>query len=204
MSGLMTFDALAGEILAVPRSVRLVAVDGPGGSGKSTFAARLARAAGDAPVVHTDDFASWDEPLNWWPRLLAQVVEPLMADEPARYQRYDWVDRQLAEWHSVPAVPLVIIEGVSSGRSEWSRHLAYVCWLETDRAVRLRRGLDRDGAAAGSLWDEWMANEDRHFARDDSRARADVVVDGNPRVAHDAEVSFVALARHGRHVREPS
>jgi adenylate kinase family enzyme len=33
---------------------------GPGGSGKSTFAAHWSVAAGNAPIVHTDDFASAD------------------------------------------------------------------------------------------------------------------------------------------------
>ena len=198
---LMEFEELVRAILAVPvpvpvpGAVRLVAVDGPGGSGKSTFADRLARWAGDAPVVHTDDFASWDEPLDWWPRMLAQVIDPLRVGEPAHYQRYDWVDRALAEWHTIAPVPIVIIEGVSSARREWRQHLAFVCWMETGRDVRLRRGLDRDGDDALPLWNEWMANEDRHFADDDSRAAADLLVDGDPTEPHDAEATFVLVAR---------
>ena len=58
-------------------TTRIVAVDGPGGAGKSTLAERLAAALENAPVVHTDDFASWDNPLDWWPRLLKDVLEPL-------------------------------------------------------------------------------------------------------------------------------
>jgi cytidylate kinase len=34
---------------------RLVAIDGPGGAGKSVFAARLAKALGGVPVVEIDD-----------------------------------------------------------------------------------------------------------------------------------------------------
>ena len=52
-----TFRSLAESILALPGGVRLVAVDGYGGAGKSTFADRLAAALGGAAVVHTDDFA---------------------------------------------------------------------------------------------------------------------------------------------------
>ena len=118
-----------------PRSVRLVAIDGPGGSGKSTFASRLSAAAGDAPVIHTDDFASADNPINWWPRLLEQVITPLANGEPAHYQRYDWPSESLAEWHTVAPVPIIIIEGVSSARSEWSNHLSFVIWIETPREV---------------------------------------------------------------------
>jgi Tfp pilus assembly pilus retraction ATPase PilT len=57
--------ALVTDIIERPGPVRLVAVDGPGGSGKSTFAACLSAAANNAPIVHTDDFASWDNPINW-------------------------------------------------------------------------------------------------------------------------------------------
>ena len=35
-----------------------MAVDGPGGAGKTTFAGRLVAALVDAPVAHTDDVAS--------------------------------------------------------------------------------------------------------------------------------------------------
>jgi hypothetical protein len=47
--------------MAKPGPIRLVAVDGPGGAGKSTFARALSEAAGGAPVIHTDDFAADDE-----------------------------------------------------------------------------------------------------------------------------------------------
>lgn len=48
---------LADRVRAAPAragGTRVVAVDGPAGSGKSTFAARLSAALG-APVVHLDD-----------------------------------------------------------------------------------------------------------------------------------------------------
>ena len=52
---------------------RTVAVDGCGGAGKATFAKRLARTLDNCPIVHSDDFASWDRPLDWHPRLVEQV-----------------------------------------------------------------------------------------------------------------------------------
>ncbi|MDQ6730128.1 MAG: (d)CMP kinase [Actinomycetota bacterium] len=63
---------------------RVVAIDGPGGAGKSTLAALVAREL-DAQVGCTDDFASWDQPLEWWPRLIEQVLEPLSRNEPGRF-----------------------------------------------------------------------------------------------------------------------
>ncbi len=191
-----SFRGLGLQIARLPvRRPLLVAVDGPGGAGKSTFAERLSLALGGAPVVPTDDFASADAPLEWGPRLLSQVIEPLSQSRPARYQRYDWARRELAEWAEVPTAPAVLIEGVSSGRLEWAEHLAFLVWIHTDRAERLRRGLQRDGAGAAQLWQRWMAAEDTYVAENDPVARADLVVDGAPTLLHDPQISFVAIPR---------
>ena len=61
----MSLDEIVGAILDKLGPLRLVAIDGPGGAGKSTFARKLSEAAGGAPVFHTDDFAAADNPINW-------------------------------------------------------------------------------------------------------------------------------------------
>ena len=174
----MYLDELVAAILAKPGPLRLVAVDGPGGAGKSTFARELSEAAGGAPVVHTDDFAAADNPIDWWPRLLAQLIEPLARGDAAHYQRYDWPSETLAEWHTIEPAPLVIIEAVSAGRSEWAAHLSFLIWIETPPEERLLRGVNRDGIAALNDWEAYQASEDAHYERDPTRERADVVIDG--------------------------
>lgn len=171
-------DALVPRITRLPGPTRLVAVDGPGGSGKTTFADRLSSAAGGAPIVRTDDFASADNPVDWWPRLLDQVITPLARGEQSCYQRYDWSTKMLAEWHRVEPAPIVILDGVTAGRAEWAEHLSFVIWIETPRDVRLRRAVARDGPDALDDWDLWMAEEDAHYQRDPTRERADLIVDG--------------------------
>ncbi|NNC81041.1 MAG: hypothetical protein HKN94_12915 [Acidimicrobiales bacterium] len=171
-------DAVVARIRRLPGRTRLVAVDGPGGSGKTTFADRLSSAADGAPIVHTDDFASADNPVNWWPRMLNQVIAPLGRGERGRYQRYDWPSKTLAEWHEVDPAPIVIIEGVSAGRAEWVEHLDFVIWIDTPREVRLQRAIERDGPGALDDWQVWIAEEDAHYERDATRNRADLIIDG--------------------------
>lgn len=161
-----------------PGPVRLVAIDGPGGSGKSTFADRLSAAAANAPIVSTDDFASWDNPIDWWPRLFDQVIKPLVSGDNGRYQRYDWLSESLAEWRTVPRSPIVIVEGVTAGRREWRQHLSFAIWIETPREIRLKRAVERDGPSALANWEFWMAEEDDHYLRDPTRERADLVIAG--------------------------
>jgi uridine kinase len=161
-------------------STRIVAIDGYGGAGKSTLARKLAAALDEAPIVPTDDFAGWDNQFEWWPRLLEQVIAPLARGLSARYQRFDWTTRQLAEWIALPRRPAtVIIEGVAAMRREFDPYLAYRIWVDTPPEVRSRRGLERDGEAMRSQWDRWMTAEAAHVARDRPIDRADVMVRGS-------------------------
>jgi hypothetical protein len=188
-----SFRSLAESILARPGGVRLVAVDGYGGAGKSTFAARLAAALGGAAVVYTDDFATGEPDVEWWPRLEREVIVPLSAGEPARYRRWDWQAKRLAEWHTVEAMPAVVIEGVSSARRAAADRLTCAIWIDAPAELRLQRGLERDGRDARPSWDAWMAEEDAHFAEDGTRARCELVIDGNPDIDHDPDTEFVRI-----------
>ena len=171
---------------------RLVAIDGPGGAGKSTLAAALAVKC-EAQVLHTDDFASWDEPVEWWLRLEQQVLTPLAAGKGARYQRYDWINRERAERNEVTPRGVLVLEGVSSARAAISDRASLTIWVEAPRAIRLRRGLERDGEEARQQWEEWMATEDRHFALDRTRERADILVSGTQSLRGAARGSITML-----------
>ena len=75
--------------LAGRTGTRWVGVDGFGAAGKSTLARRIAAALPGSCVIEVDDFARDGTP--GWDRELfgAQVLAPLLAGRPARYQRWD-------------------------------------------------------------------------------------------------------------------
>lgn len=169
--------AIAAAELASDMTTRIVGVDGCGGAGKSTLAERLAIPL-RAQIIHTDDFASWDNPLDWHGRLLEQVLEPLARNVAGRYQRYDWHMRALAEWHDVGAGGVVIVEGVSATRAVFRPMLSYSIFVDAPQAVRLARGLERDGPQAIGLWRDWQRAEDEYLATERPAAFADAVLDG--------------------------
>lgn len=161
------------------RRTTLVAIDGYGGAGKTTLAAALADRLNDAIVVHTDDFARPNVPGWQWQQFEAQLLDPLLSDRRARYQRYDWGQDRLAEWHDVPVGGVVIVEGVSILRRELGDSWDVKVWVDCPPDLRLARGVARDGEAAREQWEQvWMPEEDAYFADQRPDLRADYVIDG--------------------------
>jgi uridine kinase len=158
-------------------TTRVVAVDGHGGAGKSSLAEYLAREL-DAPIVHTDDFASWDNPINWWPDLIERVLRPLAAGEAARFTPTSWGGPEKEPIVVEPGA-FVLLEGVTASRAAFRPYLAYSIWVESPRELRLRRGLLRDGEAARADWERWIAEEDQYVARERAAEHADVVLRGD-------------------------
>jgi cytidylate kinase len=180
-----SFAALAALIRSRPArlgAVRLVAIDGPSGAGKTWFADRLAKEL-DAPVVHTDDLLDgWDDQFTFWPRLEELVLGPLRDGRAARYQRYQW-DRRCFGGPPVRIEPAdaVLMEGVSSARSVIRAELSYSIFISAPADLRLSRALAREGGddvAFRAYLERWRLAEDRHFAGDGIAEAADLVVDG--------------------------
>jgi len=202
---------VAARVLAAPPrlgSVRLVAVDGPSGAGKTHFAERLAASltaltGTPVPIVHTDDLLDgWEDQLTFWPRLEQWVLAPLRAGRPGRYRVYDWHAARFRDaWHPVPPAPVVILEGMSSARAEIRPELSLAVFVTAPAHVRLRRVLARDGETVRPYLRRWRLVEERHFAADATARHADLVVDGAPHPAddrvpsHDPLTHFVSIDR---------
>jgi uridine kinase len=155
-----------------------VCIDGPAGSGKTTLANRLGAALG-APVLHVDDLLEgWGDLEGVWPRLQHGVLEPLAAGRAGRYRRYDWTAEKFAEWQPVAPTHTLVLEGCGSARRAVDSVAVLRVWVEAPADVRLARGLARDGEAVRAHWLAWMRDEAEHFAAEQTRARADLVVDG--------------------------
>lgn len=191
------YRELAADVLGRPARLggtRLVAVDGPTGSGKTLFADRLAAAFDwTVPVVHTDDFLDgWEDQVTFWPRLEEWVLAPLRSGGPGRYRRYDWHAHRFGdEWTTVPPVPVVLLEGVTAARAEIRPELTLSVFVTAPPELCLARSLRRDGVEFRAYLEEWQRGEQRHFGVDATAQLVDLVVDGAPGVPHDPTTHYV-------------
>jgi len=186
----------------------LIAIDGCGGSGKSSLARLLRSESAMVSMVSVDDFYLPSSlqvqhtvptvgPGFDWHRLETQVLRPLFSFNDSHYQRYDWDLDALAEWHDVPHSNVVIVEGVYSAQRKLEKFYDVTIWVDSSRALRLCRGVQRDGEASRRMWEEvWMPAEDFYVRTERPESAADIVVDG----AEDFRAGNLSISKLRRFV----
>ncbi|MET1037783.1 MAG: 4-amino-4-deoxy-L-arabinose transferase [Aeromicrobium sp.] len=153
----------------------VVAVDGPSGAGKTSFADGLAAATG-ADVLHLEDvYPGWGG-LAATPPIIARMLDTIAVDGIGTARRWDWQRGAPGPLLRVPPTRLLILDGVGSGAAAIRPHLSLLIWVDAPAAVRKERALARDGGTYAPYWDMWAEQEAQHFTADRTRHHADLVV----------------------------
>jgi uridine kinase len=112
-------------------------------------------------------------------RLCAGVLRPIAEGRPGAHSRYDWhAGRFAAEPAAVPVAAVLLVEGCGSSPRVLDLWTTLRIWVEAPEALRTERGLARDGAHLAEEWRRWQRLEAVEFAAQETRARADVRLDG--------------------------
>jgi uridine kinase len=155
----------------------VLAIDGRSGSGKTTLAAAL-HAELDCPIVSLEDlYGGWEGLEHGISLLVREVLGPLAAGRAAAVPRFDWDSGTWGTPRILQPPDLLIVEGVGAGAQGPATYESVVAWLDGERSVRKNRAMRRDGELYEPFWDRWAAQEDRMLAREQTPARADLVID---------------------------
>jgi len=176
----MDIEDLISKITAQARTEPfLVAIDGRGGSGKTTLAAAIVEALPVASVVHLDDFGLSEGGVDR-ERLLREVLRPLRAGRTANYQRFDWKSKRLDNWITIEPRGVVLVEGVSTLHETLNQDYDFRVWIECPWEVGFERGLLRDREAGGDTEREWLEawipEETDYISAKAPREKADYVL----------------------------
>ena len=165
----------------------IIAVDGRGGSGKTTLTTALTAAFPGAQAFHLDDLI-WNEPLYDWDQLYVDTLTQLRRAGSLDLVPDKWREHGREGSIRIPAgSPLVLVEGTGAGLAAVRSLIDAHVWVQTGDDVAERRGIKRDiaegvnGDAEESVrfWHWWMAGERLFFAKDRPWRRADVIVSGD-------------------------
>ena len=165
----------------------IIAIDGRGGSGKTTLTTALAAAVPGAQAFHLDDLI-WNEPLYDWDQLYVDTLTQLRQAGSLDLVPDKWREHGREGSIRIPVgSPLVVVEGTGAGLRAVSNLIDAHVWVQTGDDVAERRGIKRDiaegvnGDAEESVrfWHWWMAGERLFFAKDRPWRRADVIVSGD-------------------------
>ena len=171
------------ELPPLAGPTRVIAVDGPAGSGKTTLAAQLGERLDGALVLNTDQlYPGWDGLAEGAERLVDDVLRPLSEGAAAAVRPWDWLSDSEGERRSLPACETLIVDGAGCGSRAAAPFLSMIIWLDADPEQRQQRALERDGEMFAPHWESWAEQERALFEREQTRERADLIIlaDGDP------------------------
>lgn len=153
---------------------RLILIDGPAGSGKTSLSELIAPA--NSQILHLDDFYNgWEEPFD--DEFLIRVRQVLEAhslqSDAEDFQTYDWEKRGWINQNSKAKTDVLILEGVGSFLLDDDMEATLKIFVTTDFLTGLNRVVSRDGDNSMPYIALWKQREFELFEKYDLPAVAD-------------------------------
>lgn len=204
------FENIVEKILELKKTKSriVVAIEGRAGSGKSTFAAKLAKLL-PATTVESDGFylpkvnrsektleETFDYDLD---RLQVEVITPFLKGEKrTSYLRYNWGDWAGVDFDGLENKidlefeNILIVEGCSALNSKLSESVDFKIWLEKDEELASNWAVKRDISSynlppqkIATDFTKWRADYSKYIEKHKPQEIADINV-----LTQDLEINF--------------
>ena len=177
---------------------KIIVIDGPAGSGKTTLAKSLSGLLENCPIIHMDEiYDGWENALS--PKtsqdLVEWIINPLLESKSIEFVKYDWYLEKRIEKVVINLPKVLIIEGVGSSSFEISKHASLKLWIEVNKETGINRVLTRDGQQIQEQMKKWQSQESKFFIENNSKENSDIWIDGDPVVKIDTSSQFVRTNR---------
>jgi len=177
---------------------KIIVIDGPAGSGKTTLAKSLSGLLENCPIIHMDEiYDGWENALS--PKtsqdLVEWIINPLLESKSIEFVKYDWYLEKRIEKVVINLPKVLIIEGVGSSSFEISKYASLKLWIEVNKETGINRVLTRDGQQIQEQMKKWQSQESKFFIENNSKENSDIWIDGDPVVKIDTSSQFVRTNR---------
>jgi uridine kinase len=169
--------------LSRKKGVVLIAIDGLGGSGKTTLAELLKTGLENSVMIQLDDFYSTALHAADLLRLKEQVLLPLHNHQEAKYRIYEWKTNSYSDWHILKPEGIFIIEGVYALDKNIRDYYDVKVWIDYPADLGLERGIKRDitrdGVDNTDTWKNiWLPLEAKYKTEQEPDKSADYIIEG--------------------------
>lgn len=198
VSNLSELVDLVKKSFVVCGQTKIICIDGPAGSGKTTLAKSLSLYLNSCPIIHMDEiYEGWEDALGeqTTKNLMQWIVEPLNSSNKIVFYKYDWNKESRSEKIEIKAPEFLIIEGVGSAVPSVSIKACLKIWIEVAQSTGLNRVLKRDGVQIQTQMNQWQKIEKTFFLQNLTKENSDIWIDGDPEVKIDTSSQFVRTNR---------
>jgi uridine kinase len=177
---------------------KVVCIDGPAGSGKTTLANSLSKYLDNCPIVHMDEiYEGWEEALSQKTTndLYQWIIEPLLKKQLIEFFKFDWTISKRNKKVVIRSHSYLIIEGVGSSVKKVSEHASLKIWIVVNQSLGIERVLKRDGQQIKDQMKNWQIQELIYFNENKTKENSNIWIDGSPEVNIDTSSQFVRTNR---------
>lgn len=162
----------------------MIAIDGRGGSGKSSLVEYLKPILPGFTMLNGDDYFEPVENQVVWgdfndERFAEDVITPLKVSNVFTYKPYDWHAEPHITEKNIEITKGFCLERCFSFRFDLDWDLKI--WVEAPKDICLERGIARESMPKNRVlgaWKIWQAQEDDYIHDFRPQQKADVVIDG--------------------------
>ena len=178
-------STLLKAIAGVQASPKILTIDGPAGSGKTTLAQTLReeveRSSTSVEISHMDDlYHGWGDALTETltenlGKIIRQTSLPTI-EHPV----FDWNSNSYGSSRIISTPEVLILEGVGSGQRAIRGEISLSIWIDVEEERGLERVIARDGEQVQPFMKRWQTEQAKHFLLEGSMGAADYCLDGAP------------------------